>query len=411
MSAYEDEPMAGDDDAAAEDARRSDGPDTTGADTNDSDAVEAEGAEAAAQDEPLPEELPAWAERVFSDTEQIIPLSLSKGGALPEHLAALSERSGEPPRSGILNVDKPAGMTSHDVVKAIRRAARERRVGHAGTLDPMATGVLLVCLGSATRVIEELQAGRKGYAARITLGRATSTYDAEGEITAEADPGGVSRAELEAALEAFRGDIMQVPPMVSALKHKGRRLYDLAREGVEVERPPRPVTVYELELRAYEPPDVILELTVSRGTYIRSIAHDLGEALGVHGHLSALRRTAVGAFGLRDATPLAEVEAAFEEGWWPQVVHPLDMALLDYPALVVDDATERSIRHGQQIDGPAPPGAAPRAKARAYHESGAFIGLLRWDDVTERWQPDRVFPPPAPTEPGPTEPGPSEPAR
>src|SRR5262249_40348016 len=154
-----------------------------------------------------------------------------------------------------------------DVVQAVRRASGERRVGHAGTLDPLATGVLVVCLGSATRVVEAVQAMRKSYRARVRLGVATDTFDAEGQVLATADAGDVGRADVEAALAAFRGQIRQLPPMYSALKHEGRPLYQLARRGLEVEREPRDVTVYDLRLVDWAPPDLVLEMTVSRGTY------------------------------------------------------------------------------------------------------------------------------------------------
>jgi tRNA pseudouridine55 synthase len=257
----------------------------------------------------------------------------------------------------------------------------------------MATGVLVVCIGSATRVIEEIQAGRKGYRARVRLGASTTTYDATGETVASHDPSGVTRADVEDALAAFRGDILQTPPMYSALKHHGRRLYELAREGVEVEREPRPVTVHHLALVGWEPPELALEMTVSRGTYVRSIAHDLGARLGVGGHLTALTRSAVGPFGIDEAERLARVVEAFVEGWWPTILQPLDAALVHLSAMVVSPATEAAVRHGQQVDGPAP-GPETTRLVRVYDGSGRLVALVRWDEVHARWQPDRVFPKP-----------------
>lgn len=336
--------------------------------------------------------VPSWAERVFASPGDIMPLPLAKprpptpvpvlgGGALAV-------------KSGILNIDKPAGRTSHDVVAAVRRASGERRVGHAGTLDPMATGVLVVCLGSATRVVDDVQAFVKGYRARVTLGAATDSYDATGQVTAVGDAArlaALTHADVEAALAAFRGAILQVPPMVSALKHEGQRLYALARRGVEVERAPRPVTVHDLTLLDWSPPDATLAITCSRGTYVRSIAHDLGEALGVGGHLSALERTQVGPFTQAEAVPLARVVEAFVEGWWPRLLHPLDTALVGYPALIADDGVVGDMRAGRQFDA-APPAAHQAATVRVYAVDGAFVGLARWDALTERWQPSRVFP-------------------
>jgi tRNA pseudouridine55 synthase len=298
----------------------------------------------------------------------------------------------DPPRSGILNVDKPAGLTSHDVVQAIRRAAGVRRVGHAGTLDPMATGVLVVCIGSATRVVDDIQDGDKCYRATVRLGVTTTTQDAEGDVVTTVDPTGVSRSDVEAVLATLRGETHQVPPMYSARHHEGERLYRLARRGVEVDRPARPIWVHALDLADWAPPDLVLEMRVGKGTYVRTLAHDLGQLLGVGAHLAALQRTAVGRFILADADALARVVDAFADGSWPGVLHPLDTALLDRPAIVVDPAREAAIRQGQQVDGSPP--ADGHTEARVYDATGHFVGLVRWDPVHGRWQPDRVFPRP-----------------
>jgi tRNA pseudouridine55 synthase len=339
-------------------------------------------------DAPDQADVPAWWARLAAGDEAVIPLL--PVAARPPAPA----RAGSAPVSGILNVYKPPGMTSHDVVQAVRKASGERRVGHAGTLDPLARGVLVVGLGSATRVIEELQALPKAYQARVRLGQTTATYDAEGAVQQTVDASGVSRTDVEAALAAFRGEIWQVPPMYSAVKHAGERLYRLARQGLEVERAPRPVTVYQLALDAWEPPELGLVMTVSSGTYVRTLAHDLGQALGVGAHLVDLERTAVGPFTAAAAEPLDRIAAAFAEGWWPSLLHALDTPLLAYSALVVDDQVEAAIRNGQQVAGPAP-GPAVTSEVRAYNRTGLFIGLLRWDDVHQRWQPDRVFPKPS----------------
>lgn len=332
-----------------------------------------------------PPNAPAWEARLQRDPESIIPLL--PAGAVPPVAQTLAE----PPKSGILNIDKPAGRTSHDVVAAVRRASGERRVGHAGTLDPMATGVLVVCLGSATRVIEEIQAMPKAYRARVRLGERTSSGDAEGSVIETRDASGITRDAVEAALERFKGDILQIPPMVSALKHEGRRLYDLARQGIEVERAPRPVTVSGLVLSDWEPPEFTLEIEASKGTYVRAIADDLGEVLGVGAHLVALARTKVGSFTLDSAERLPRVVEAFVEGWWPTLLHPLDTALLAYAAMLADAPREAALRNGQQIEGPAP-GPETSAQVRVYDPDGRFIGLVAWDDVTEAWQPTRIFP-------------------
>jgi tRNA pseudouridine55 synthase len=194
---------------------------------------------------------------------------------------------------------------------------------------------------------------------------------------------------VEAALAAFRGLVQQEPPMYSALKIEGRRLYELARRGEQVEREARPVFVHDLAIRAYDPPDIDLEMTVTKGTYVRSIAHDLGEALGVGAHLAALRRTAVGVFTLDKALPLERAIDAFREGWWPQALYTLDHALEGMPALVADAPTEDHMRHGRQFSGPA--GAAGHPEIRVYSAGGLFLGTARWDPESRRFQPHRVF--------------------
>jgi tRNA pseudouridine55 synthase len=290
---------------------------------------------------------------------------------------------------GILNVDKPPGPTSYDVVRAVRRAANERRVGHAGTLDPLASGVLVVCLGAATRVIEEIQAGRKEYEARVRFGETTTTYDAEGSVVGRTNAGHLTREGVEEALLRFRGEIAQTPPMHSALKHGGRPLYELARAGVEVERAPRSVTVYALELASWQPPEAVLAMTVSRGTYVRSLAHDLGEAVGVGAHLVGLVRTAVGPFRLEDADPPERIVAAFEEGWADQLIYALDEPLKEYPAAILSATEEEAVRSGRRI---ALGDETEGGRLRAYAPSGTLVAVLAWHEESASWQPERVFP-------------------
>lgn len=309
----------------------------------------------------------------------------------PDRIHAV-RRGAPPPLSGFFNIDKPPGMTSHDVVQAIRRAGKERRVGHAGTLDPMATGVLLVAVGSATRIIEYLQDGTKVYQGVIRFGLTTTTYDIEGAVVSQAPAEAVTaltREGVVTALDAFRGVIRQVPPMVSALKHEGRPLYELARAGIEIEREARTVEISQLDLVDWNPPDVTLRLTVSKGTYVRSLAHDLGQTLGVGGALAGLQRLAVGRFSIAEAEPLETVVEALTGQYWTQFIHPLDEALLDFDACVVDQATEDAIRQGRQV---AVSCAVTTPGLRAYNMNGDFIGLLKFDDWTKLWQPDKVFP-------------------
>ena len=209
---------------------------------------------------------------------------------------------------GILLIDKSPGMTSHDVVRRLRRLLGTRRIGHTGTLDPMATGVLPVAVGEGTRLVEFLMEGDKEYLATLRLGIATTTQDAEGEIIEERSWQGIDRQALEAAVAGLRGDILQVPPMYSALKRDGVPLHRLARQGVEVERAPRPVTIFALEILRVELPLVEIAVTCSKGTYIRTLAHDLGQSLGCGAHLTALRRTRSGPFVAADCLSLEELE-------------------------------------------------------------------------------------------------------
>lgn len=299
---------------------------------------------------------------------------------------------------GILNIDKPSGLTSHDVVARVRKLTGIRRVGHAGTLDPLATGVLLVCVGRATRAVEYLMAGRKAYRARVHLGVATDTYDAEGRVIAQA-PVEVSRAQVEQALPPFRGRIAQVPPMYSAIKRDGTPLYRLARRGVELEREPRPVDVFRLDLTDWNPPLITLEIECSSGTYVRALAHDLGQALGCGAHLAGLVRLASGRFRVQDAVSLQELDRAAAEGRWIELLHPIDAALTRFPALHLDAGAARRLRSGQAIRAPAEEAGEGEEKlARAYGPDGAFLALAAWDPESGSWQPRKVF---RPWRPGP----------
>ncbi|MBC7234307.1 MAG: tRNA pseudouridine(55) synthase TruB, partial [Chloroflexi bacterium] len=262
-----------------------------------------------------------------------------------------SDTSGEAeaPAIGVLNIDKPQGLTSHDVVARVRRLTGQRRVGHAGTLDPSATGVLILCVGRATRILEYLTEGTKRYRATIRFGLVTDTWDATGRPVAQGDWHGLTLEALEKALERFRGHIEQVPPLYSALKHKGQPLYRLARRGIEVERPSRAVDIYALHVVSWHPPDLTLEIECSKGTYIRSLAHDLGQTLGPGAHLAALTRLAVGRFTLGDAVPLALFEEAARQGRWQEYLIPLREALGHLPMVMVDAEQAKRIVHGRAV--------------------------------------------------------------
>jgi tRNA pseudouridine55 synthase len=295
------------------------------------------------------------------------------------------------PRStlhGILNLDKPPGLTSHDVVLAVRRITGQRKVGHAGTLDPLATGVLLICLGQATRLADHLMKGRKVYRATIRLGVTTDTYDAEGRILAVAPVGELSEAEIRAVLGEFTGHIEQTPPLYSALKKGGTPLYRLARRGVEVSPRPRLVEIEAIELIAWEPPDLTLLVTCAPGTYIRSLAHDIGQRLGPGGHLAALRRMASGRWRVEDALPLERLPAAFAGERWQEVLHPLDEAVAEFTAVALGDEEARLVTRGRRIRLAAP---AEATWLRAYGPDGAFLALLELDRATGLWHPTKVF--------------------
>jgi tRNA pseudouridine55 synthase len=285
---------------------------------------------------------------------------------------------------GFLNIDKPSGMTSHDVVARVRRIARQRRVGHAGTLDPAAMGVLVVALGGATRLIEYIQeATTKRYYAVVALGATTTTDDAEGELLVSAPLPALDQAALEGTLALFRGTIMQVPPMYSALHHDGQRLYELARAGVVVERPARPVVIERLELLDWSPPLLTLDVQCSKGTYIRSLARDLGVALACGGHLQALRRTAVGQFYVEQAIPLGDLES--DPARLANAVLPPEHAVLDWPAITLDADETRRVRHGQPLNLPEQAGD----RLRAYTPDSALLALLvRAEGL---WKPEKVF--------------------
>ncbi|MFI5054097.1 MAG: tRNA pseudouridine(55) synthase TruB, partial [Acidimicrobiia bacterium] len=246
-------------------------------------------------------------------------------------------------KDGLVVVDKPAGCTSHDVVGKLRKVYGQRRVGHAGTLDPDATGVLLVGLGRATRLLRYLSEDGKAYRGRIVFGIATSTLDAAGEILDQC-PMALSQVDVEQALPQFVGDIRQLPPMVSAVKVGGRRLHELAREGKEVERVPRPARVDRFEVEAFEPgpyPEATVVVECGSGTYIRTLAADLGTALGGCAHLAELRRLRVGSFTLDEAHTLAEIEADPE-----MCVLPLLVAMRGLERVDLDDQQARGVVHG-----------------------------------------------------------------
>jgi len=301
---------------------------------------------------------------------------------------------------GILNVHKPRQWSSFDVVSLVRRLSGVRRVGHAGTLDPAAEGVLPICLGQATRVIEYLVELPKTYRASIRLGVSTDTFDGEGAVTATADPSGVTRGQVEAELAFFRGKIEQVPPMYSALKHAGIPLYRYARAGLAVERKPRSVMIHRLEVLDFEPPVVTVEIECGRGAYVRTLADDLGQRLGCGGHLESLVRTALGPFSLERSVDTDSLRVAFQGEKWRDLLRPLDAPLSHWLAAIVGEENERSTRSGRTLSlSPAEPERVASLPVgtlvRAYSLDGYLVAVLRYLGEGSRWRPEKVFASPA----------------
>jgi tRNA pseudouridine55 synthase len=294
-------------------------------------------------------------------------------------------------RWGLILLDKPSGPTSHDMVNAVRRGSGERRVGHAGTLDPLATGLLVMCLGPATRLSEYLSGKDKRYRARVRLGQATTTYDSQGSVTAtsSAIPG---RPAVEAALAAFRGPQQQVPPAFSAVKRAGQKAYELARRGEAVVLEARPVVIYSLELVDWQPPELALDVHCSAGTYVRSLGHDLGQHLGCGAHLSGLRRTASGSLSVSEAVALDALQGAFARLDWTQYLRPADTALLDWPAVHLTSEAAARVRRGQAVPLEIGDSHAEISRlGRAYNPAGQLIAVLRADAALSVWRPEKVL--------------------
>ena len=273
--------------------------------------------------------------------------------------------------NGILLVDKPAGWTSMDVCAKLRGMFHERRIGHSGTLDPMATGLLVVFLGRATRAVSFAEGDEKTYEAALRLGLVTDTQDVTGRVLSQTEAR-VTEAALETALARFRGRQMQLPPMYSAIKVQGQKLYDLARKGREVERQPREITIHALERRGFaENGDVLLTVRCSKGTYVRTLCHDLGAALGCGGAMSALRRTQAGRFSLSEAYTLEQIQAAADRGEAETLLLLVDALFAGHPALTLTGPQEKTVRNGGAFSLPL----APVGRYRLYSRAGGFLAL------------------------------------
>ena len=301
--------------------------------------------------------------------------------------------------NGILNINKEPGMTSFDVVKIVRRMLKVKKVGHTGTLDPQAKGVMVLCLGKATRIVQFLMGQDKEYHFLASLGIATDTQDSFGEEIAKKEASFITRDQVEAALDNFRGEILQLPPMVSALHYQGKRLYQWAREGKEVDRPKRQVEVKELVLLDFKEgdcPETTLRAVVSSGTYIRTLCHDLGEILGVGGHLSSLTRTRCGSFKIEESLTIKELKNVRDEDRLKEIVCPMDEALGQFPALTVKERAVRKLFNGLPLlreevnrrDKEIEPGDY----LRLYSPSGRFLAIAKASTVGQIFaRPVKIF--------------------
>lgn len=271
--------------------------------------------------------------------------------------------------TGILLVDKEQGWTSSDVVAKLRGVLREKKVGHAGTLDPLATGLLIVMIGRASRASDFLMRHDKSYRATLRLGIETDTQDISGHVLSE-KPCRVTAEELADLLPSFLGEQQQIPPMYSAIKMHGLKLYEIARKGETVERAPRTIRISSIAVKGFEGQDPILEITCSAGTYIRTLCHDIGRALGCGGCMAGLRRLSSGTYSVKDAFTIHEIEAAAEAGAAEELLLPVDSVFSELRALTVDEVRERKLRCGNPV-----PVSCPDGPVRVYSESGAFLLL------------------------------------
>lgn len=287
-----------------------------------------------------------------------------------------------------LVVDKPAGVTSFSIVSLVRRLTGVRRVGHAGTLDPLATGVLPVAVGGATRLIEYMDDDVKAYVATVRLGESTDTYDAEGAVTAVRDATGIGEDALREALAAFTGTIEQTPPVYSAVKVAGKPLYRYARSGGDVPAPrPRSVRIDAIELVSFASPAAVIAVRCGRGTYIRSLAHDVGERLGCGAHLTALRRTRSGGFDIGDAHAPEQLVEAADGGWLEELTLAPDRAVERLPAAILAGVRERDVAQGREVTLDR---ASDARWCRAYTAEGALLAMLE-AGIEGRWQPRKVL--------------------
>jgi tRNA pseudouridine55 synthase len=292
--------------------------------------------------------------------------------------------------NGILNVNKPCGPTSFDIVAAIRRLSGEKRVGHAGTLDPAASGVLPVCLGQATRITEYIHEFSKEYVAGIMLGATTDTLDAQGTITSHSDTGGISCGQVQHALQGFLGEISQAPPAYSAVKIKGKQSYKLARAGISVPLQPRCVTINSIDLLSFTIPYLKIRIQCSTGTYIRSLADDLGTVLGCGAYLKDLVRTSYGPYRIDEALSPDEIINRIESGSFSSLLHPVDHPLGSWQKNILDDESAIAVLRGTAVSLKFPLPDTGKL-LRCYDGNGRFLAILKYSAATGLWHPHKVF--------------------
>lgn len=293
---------------------------------------------------------------------------------------------------GVINIYKEKGYTSHDVVAKLRGILKQKKIGHTGTLDPDAEGVLLVCLGKATKLCDMLTDRDKTYRCTMLLGRETDTQDTTGAVLSER-PVTASEEEVRLAVNSFVGNYSQIPPMYSALKVGGKKLYELAREGKEVERAARPVMINSIEIEEIVLPRVVMSVSCSKGTYIRTLCHDIGRKLGCGACMEHLLRTQVGRFGLEGSLTLDQVEQRRDEGTLNASVLPIDEMFEGYPRVSVDEAGTRLVRNGNQFAPEFLIGSQPEQETpvRVYDCSGTFIGIYEYRRDRQQYHPLKIF--------------------
>jgi len=290
---------------------------------------------------------------------------------------------------GVLNINKPSGMTSHDVVGRVRRILQEKRIGHTGTLDPLATGVLVLCAGKATRIAQYLEAGEKEYKAIMRLGVSTDTLDAEGQVTATKSYTPPGRQQIIDVMKEFTGSIMQRPPAYSAVKVAGVPSYRLAREGKAEPLKPRPITIFSIDLTAYEDPLVSLTVRCSKGVYIRTLCAEIGDALGMGAHLSGLERSRSGRFGIDCSITLEQLQTMMMDGTIEKAFTTIDDALVAFPSVPISETESARVMHGSAITCPPSIANLNSERVRLHSPAGRLLGLARI--VSGVLKPDLVF--------------------